>query len=209
MPAASISRFSRSIFHRRAQLPERADFEAPGDAGGNNQYNVIVSASDGTNPAVTGDHHRRDGRGRGRPDDHRHSASNTLIGGDDADTISGLGGNDLLQGNGGNDTLDGGTGTDNVNGGTGDDLIIVRGTEAQGDTMTGGTGIDTLRITGTADLTAPRAATSPSGTSRLSNIEQINGSGVAIQGSSGADTFHFSGVKCVSAAPLGLGAPTR
>ena len=120
------------------------------------------------------------------------SASNTLIGGDAADTISGLGGNDSLQGNGGNDTLDGGTGTDNVNGGAGDDLIIVRGTEAQGDTMTGGTGIDTLRITGTADLTL-------NGTALITEIEVFDGGGRALRGTNSvANVLDLSGFTTVT-----------
>ena len=169
------------------------NFEAPGDAGGNNQYNVIVSASDGTNPAVQQaitiavkdvDEGGQTITGT--------SASNTLIGGDGADTISGLGGNDSLQGNGGTDTLDGGSGTDNVNGGTGDDLIIVRGTEAQGDTMIGGTGIDTLRITGTADLTL-------NGTALITEIEVLDGGGRALRGTNSvANVLDLSGFTTVT-----------
>ena len=106
------------------------DFEEPTDAGGNNVYDVIVQASDGslidtqaiavtiTNVAgitLTG-----------------NGGANTLTGTGEEDTLIGLGGNDILIGLGGNDLLDGGTGADVILAGAGNETII------------GGTGNDTL-----------------------------------------------------------------
>ncbi len=94
------------------------DFEAPGDADGDNVYEVVVRASDGSqfddqaiavtitdvNEAVslTGD-----------------EGNNSLNGTGFDDTLSGLGGNDTLNGLDGDDSLTGGLGDDILNGGDG------------------------------------------------------------------------------------------
>ena len=98
------------------------DFEVPTDVGGNNVYDVIVRASDGslidtqaiavtvTNVAgvtLTGT-----------------NAANTLSGGGEEDTLIGLAGNDILNGLGGNDLLDGGAGADLINAGAGNDTLV-------------------------------------------------------------------------------------
>ena len=51
------------------------------------------------------------------------TGSDTLSGGNNADTIYGRGGNDSLNGGNGNDLLDGGSGNDILNGGNGNDLL--------------------------------------------------------------------------------------
>ena len=65
---------------------------------------------------------------------------NRLVGGEEADTIRGLGGNDTVYGRGDEDTLRGYSGDDTVGGGDGDDTII------------GGPGRDTVRGEGGFDF---------------------------------------------------------
>jgi hypothetical protein len=98
------------------------DFDAPTDAGGNNVYEVIVSASDGSlvdtqGLAVT----------VGNVSDGLTltgtSQANTLNGSYEEDSISGLGGNDTLRGLAAADVLDGGDGADRLIGGAGADML--------------------------------------------------------------------------------------
>jgi len=137
------------------------DFEAPKDAGGNNVYDVIVTASDGalsTAKAVAitvtdvAD-------GGGTPPVYGDGNANTLFGAAGADTIyagagddkvyGGLGddrlfggdGADALYGEAGNDTLYGGTGDDRLFGQDGTDTLYG---EAGNDTLYGGAGDDRL-----------------------------------------------------------------
>jgi Ca2+-binding RTX toxin-like protein len=114
------------------------DAEAPGDADGNNVYDVVVGASDGTledtqalavtvanlvdGVTITGT-----------------SKNDQRSGTYEEDTIWGLGGNDTLYGLGGADILDGGDGTDKLYGGAGADLL------------TGGLRADTFYFTALSD----------------------------------------------------------
>ncbi|MCZ8276832.1 MAG: FG-GAP-like repeat-containing protein [Acetobacteraceae bacterium] len=88
------------------------NFEAPADAGGNNVYDIIVTASDGTlsssqNVAITvTDVSGATLNGTAGPD-----ALTVGVGAENA-RLSGLGGNDTLTGGAGRDTLDGGGGND-------------------------------------------------------------------------------------------------
>ncbi|MFN9095273.1 MAG: FG-GAP-like repeat-containing protein, partial [Alphaproteobacteria bacterium] len=88
------------------------NFEAPTDAGGNNVYDIIVTASDGTlsssqNVAITvTDVSGATLNGTAGPD-----ALTVGVGAENA-RLSGLGGNDTLTGGAGRDTLDGGGGND-------------------------------------------------------------------------------------------------
>jgi serralysin len=88
------------------------NFEAPTDAGGNNVYDIIVTASDGAltasrNVAITvTDMPGATQNGTAGPD-----ALTMGLGADDA-RLSGLGGNDTLTGGSGRDLLDGGGGDD-------------------------------------------------------------------------------------------------
>ena len=107
------------------------NYEAPTDSNGDNVYQVVVVASDGsltdsqTISVTVGN--VIDGltlTGTNKAD--------TLTGGVAEDTISGLGGNDTLSGGGGSDTIDGGDGNDVLTGGAG------------ADRLTGGAGADTF-----------------------------------------------------------------
>jgi len=89
------------------------DFEIPGDIGGDNIYNVIVSASDdvfSTEQAIAVT---------------VIDGTDTLYGTEDADTLIGTNGVDIIYGLGGNDLLDGGTSKDTMYGGAGDDTYLV------------------------------------------------------------------------------------
>ncbi|MBY3259867.1 hypothetical protein HFO09_09015 [Rhizobium laguerreae] len=116
------------------------NFEAPNDAGGDNVYDIVVTASDGTlaTPqvvAITVTDVAEGGtviNGTG--------AANTLNGTPGEDTINGLGGNDTLNGLGGNDHLNGGNGSDFLNGGQGSDA------------MQGGAGADTYVVDDAGDV---------------------------------------------------------
>ena len=98
------------------------NFEVPTDSNGDNVYNVIVTASDGSltdsqTIAVT-IANLIDGvilTGTTRGD--------TLTGGTAEDTISGLGGSDTLNGGAGADTINGGDGNDTLIGGAGADVL--------------------------------------------------------------------------------------
>ena len=80
------------------------------------------------------------------------------------------------------------------------DTILVSGTEASTDTMDGGIGQDRILVS------AAGGSFVLSGTSRLAGIEQIDGAGVEIRGSSAADTFDFSGISLVNVTAInGLG----
>jgi VCBS repeat-containing protein len=114
------------------------NFEAPADAGGNNVYDIVVTASDGSNTTdravavtVTDVAEGSVINGTGSAD--------TLNGTAGADIMNGLGGNDVLNGRAGNDELNGGTGNDTLNGG------------ADADTMRGGGGNDTYVVDNIGD----------------------------------------------------------
>ncbi|KAB2866084.1 MAG: polysaccharide deacetylase family protein, partial [Bauldia sp.] len=110
------------------------DFEAPGDVGGNNVYDIVVQAIDGLGlsdsqvlaVAVT------DVAGVARTG---NGSANSLTGTGEADTLDGRGGNDTLTALAGNDILIGGAGADTLLGGAGNDTI--RG-DGGNDLITGG-----------------------------------------------------------------------
>ena len=109
---------------------------------------------------------------------------NTLTGAEGNDTINGLQGNDTISGNGGNDTINGGADDDNIDAGAGDDVILISASEANSDTMVGGLGNDTVRITGTADAVL-------AGTSQMTGIEVFDGSNRSLRGTDSTNTFNF------------------
>ncbi|KPF79313.1 hypothetical protein IP88_02090 [alpha proteobacterium AAP81b] len=78
------------------------DFEAPGDVGGNNVYDVVVRASGG-----------------GLSDDQAIAVTVTDVG--DSGTNRGTPGNDTIDGTAGPDSIDGGAGNDRLDGGDGTD----------------------------------------------------------------------------------------
>lgn len=104
------------------------DFENPTDAGGNNVYDVVVTASDGslgdtqTLAVVVGDAGRTiagtkkaDKFGLDKP-----AGKGTT---DTEDFVNGKGGDDTIAGAGGNDTIRGGAGRDSLDGGAGIDTV--------------------------------------------------------------------------------------
>lgn len=115
------------------------DFEAPGDAGGDNVYDVVVAASFGSlvdlqslavrvtdvlGATINGD-----------------SSANTLTGTSENDTINGNSGNDTISGGIGADRITGGNGADRLTGGAGADLFIYTST---GDSRTSSTNRDVI-----------------------------------------------------------------
>lgn len=118
------------------------DFETPRDAGGNNIYDVIVTASDpfggSTSQAI-----QVIVTDLAEPGVVRHGGSGTdqFVGSFGNDTFSGGGGRDQLVGGGGNDLLQGDGGDDFLHGGAGADLL--RGGAGR-DTLDGGPGTNRL-----------------------------------------------------------------
>lgn len=126
---ADAARFTINATTGALSFVAGPNYEAPTDAGGDNVYNVIVTASDGSltdsqalaisignvvdGVTLTGT-----------------NGGNVLTGTSAEDSLSGLGGNDTLSGGGGADVLDGGKGSDTLTGGLG------------GDTLWGGAGQD-------------------------------------------------------------------
>ena len=121
------------------------DFDAPADSGGDNVYDVVVSASDGgladtqaiavtvanvAGVTLTGT-----------------AAANMLTGTGEEDSLTGFAGADILNGAGGNDTLNGGVGTDTVNAGGGNDAILYSIGDGA-DAIDGGGGLDVVAIAG-------------------------------------------------------------
>ncbi|HEY7382050.1 MAG TPA: calcium-binding protein [Beijerinckiaceae bacterium] len=78
-------------------------------------------------------------------------ANDTLDGGEGDDLVLGEGGDDQISGGDGNDSLNGGDGNDTVNGGLGDDRLVGR---SGNDTLDGGDGIlqGDVNGDGTADI---------------------------------------------------------
>ena len=76
-------------------------------------------------------------------------SDDTIVGGNDAESWTGRGGNDAIRGNGGNDTIDGGLGMDTLDGGIGDDLYYVDnvGDNVINEQVTGGTDTIVSRVT--------------------------------------------------------------
>jgi len=127
---ADASRFAINATTGALSFISAPNFEAPGDVGRDNVYNVIVRASDGALSttqaiAVTVTDATDTIIGTLGPD--------ILSGTNTVDIIQGLAGNDTLFGYGGNDMLDGGANNDTMVGGLGDDTYIV---DATGDKIT-------------------------------------------------------------------------
>jgi hypothetical protein len=115
------------------------NFETPTDAGGNNVYDVVVSASDGSLAdtqalAVSVTNVREGNLIFGTSGGNTISTTTSVSGQPRAteleDTIYGMGGNDTISGAGGADIIDGGSGNDTITGGLG------------ADELTGGVGAD-------------------------------------------------------------------
>jgi VCBS repeat-containing protein len=106
------------------------DFEAPGDAGANNVYNVTVSAFDGDHTVtqaltitVTDQQNVINDIDNNEATISGTALEDTLNGRNRADLLSGLDGDDSLNGGSGSDTLIGGAGNDTLNGGNDTDWV--------------------------------------------------------------------------------------
>ena len=179
------------------------DFETPADAGGDNIYNVIVEAWDGSDAdsqalAVTvtdGDGVTITGTGGGDTVNASQTVSGQPGPTNDNDTIDGLGGNDSLSGLAGNDTIDGGAGVDTLIGGIGDDTYQV---DDAGDVVTEltGQGTDTVSSTAASYVLGANVETlilevgAVSGTGNgLDNRIEGNAAANALDGGAGADVL--------------------
>jgi Ca2+-binding RTX toxin-like protein len=109
-----------------------------------------------------------------------------------ANDLRGGAGNDTLNGGDGNDALTGGTGNDITNGGNGDDTIYAGGTDAQYDTIDGGAGTDTFAVTGATSLTLNGF------NAAASSIENWQGNGQAVLGTTAANILDFNGLQSVT-----------
>ncbi len=130
---ADAARFSINAVTGALTFAAAPNHEAPADAGGNNVYDVIVAASDGTFSdtqalAVTVTNVREGNTIVGTSGSNTISTTTSPSGQPRAteleDTIYGLGGNDTISAAGGADFIDGGSGNDTINGGLGADVMI-------------------------------------------------------------------------------------
>ena len=118
------------------------DFETPEDAGGNNIYNVIVSATDAHGEATT--------QAISVGVTNVSEQGKTFNGGNGSQTFVGTTGNDTMNGGNGNDNLNGNDGNDNINGGNDNDTLVGgRGNDKMkgdngNDSLDGGLGNDEL-----------------------------------------------------------------
>ncbi|HEY5723550.1 MAG TPA: cadherin domain-containing protein [Allosphingosinicella sp.] len=129
---ADAARFTIDSATGALRFVAAPNHEAPADAGANNVYDVIVSASDGSFSdtqalAVTVTNVREGNTITGTSGGNTISTTTSVNGQPRAteleDTISGMGGNDTILGAGGDDIIDGGTGSDVITGGLGADLL--------------------------------------------------------------------------------------
>jgi Ca2+-binding RTX toxin-like protein len=108
-----------------------------------------------------------------------------LVGWQGDDTLLGGSGRDSLGGGEGNDVLDGGRGNDYISAGFGDDTILVKNDEAAGDTIKGGDGWDVLVNSDGGPLIL-------SGFGPANSVEEIDGGGREVWGTSHGDDLDFS-----------------
>lgn len=128
------------------------------------------------------------------------TGNDDLYGADGRDNIYGGGGNDTLHGGNLNDRLFGGKGDDQLygdsdndylDGGEGDDVFWVGGNAGGIDTFVGGAGSDTVRLYEAltrSEIVLDAAA----------GVEVLDLAGFALAGSSGSDTYDFSGLVSVT-----------
>ena len=135
------------------------DFESPVDNDGGNDYQIEVTANDGTADStlqaitITVTDVDETPTLEGTPGSDRFRGTNTaenysaldghdrVYGNGGADTLDGGDGNDIVYGGNDDDTLDGGVGHDRLNGDNGNDLLL--GNDGN-DILNGGAGDDTL-----------------------------------------------------------------
>lgn len=135
---ADAAKFTINALTGQLAFITAPNFEAPGDVGADNNYQVVVSVSDGeltdSQTFSVGIRDVVDGV--------------TLTGTSAANTLTGGAGDDVINGLGGNDTLRGGAGADWIDGGNNNDVIIGG---AGADRLTGGTGADTFTYQNLSD----------------------------------------------------------
>jgi Ca2+-binding RTX toxin-like protein len=90
------------------------------------------------------------------------------------------------------DIITGGKGIDIIDGLGGNDIIQISGTNDARDSIQGGTGLDTIKVLGTKAVTLRGFDTV------ASSIEQWDGNGKGIVGSTAADIFNFSNLDIVT-----------
>jgi len=110
------------------------DFESPSDAGGNNVYDIEVTANDGVNQTA---------QSIAIEVTNVVNEFNVINGTSGDDELLGTGGADQINGLEGADRITGGPGIDQLNGGGGDDVFLVAAGDGP-DTYNGGTGTDTI-----------------------------------------------------------------
>ncbi len=118
------------------------DFETPRDAGTNNVYDIVVSATDNGSPQLSDTQSLAITVTNVNGITYNGTtAANTVTGTPEGDTMSGGAGNDVLAGLGGSDSLSGGADNDSLDGGIGNDTLTGNGGN---DTLLGGSGSDRL-----------------------------------------------------------------
>ena len=136
---ADAGRFAIDAASGALSFVTAPDHDAPADAGGDNVYDIVVSATDGAFTdakalSVTVTNVREGNTIVGTSGNNTISTTTSVSGQPRAtnleDTIYGLGGTDTIAAGGGADLVDGGAGNDTITGGLGADVL------------TGGTGAD-------------------------------------------------------------------
>ncbi len=99
------------------------------------------------------------------------NAVDVIVANGGADAINASGGNDYVDGGDGNDTIRGGAGADTLKGGGGNDTFQVTGAELTGDVIDGGADADTLHFIGNVTL---------GGVLTMSGVETLNMGGFTL-----------------------------
>lgn len=170
------------------------DFEAPADAGRNNIYDVVISASDGhlgdsQTLAITVSDVAEAAIIIGTAGNDIISTSSTVAGQSFA-TIY----NDRIEGRGGADTISGGAGNDSLDGGAGNDRLAG---EAGADILTGGLGADIFEFSAAGD-------SRPGSADRITDFSRQQGDIISLASidakvaTSANDAFKFIGTKAFS-----------
>lgn len=149
---ADAARFAIDAATGALSFGTAPNHESPTDSGGNNVYDLVVSASDGAFTdsqalSVTVTNVREGATIVGTSSNNSISTTTSVSGQPRAteleDTIYGMGGADTILGAGGADMIDGGAGNDTITGGLGADLLI------------GGTGADRFVLTAAGESSVP------------------------------------------------------
>jgi VCBS repeat-containing protein len=191
---ADSSRFSISATTGVLAFLAAPDFESPTDAGSDNIYDVIVSASDGANTddqaiAVTvtniAGHTIMGSKTNADTINGTKPAGNAAT--EEEDTINGRGGNDTVKALGGNDTVKGGLGKDILDGGTGLDAVDFSDKTAAVELTLKGNNATTAKVGGVAEDTLKKFESIIGGTAgdKLTG----DGKGNVLTGNKGNDTL--------------------